>query len=94
MSRRMCRNCSGCFGCRLQVSRREIVTTLVGGANVLEALDHRWSVADRNVAVAITTLEKHGIPIQYMDVGGTEGRTIEHLSDVNRTTVRYHRSTL
>jgi chemotaxis protein CheD len=77
---------------RLDVQRKEVITTLVGGANVLEALDQRWSVADRNVAVAIATLERYRLPIRYMDVGGNEGRTIEHLSDVNRTTVRYHHS--
>jgi chemotaxis protein CheD len=77
---------------RLHVDKAEIVTTLVGGANVLEALDRRWSVADRNVEVAVATLEKQGIRIQYRDSGGNLGRSIEHLSDLNRTTVRYHRS--
>lgn len=77
---------------RLQVDSKEVVATLIGGANVLEGLNGRWSVADRNVATAIATLEKHHIPIRYMDVGGTRGRTIEHLSDLNRTTVRYHQS--
>jgi chemotaxis protein CheD len=77
---------------RLHVDEGEIVATLVGGANVLQGMDRRWSVADRNVAVAIATLEKQRIPIRYTDVGGTEGRTIEHLSDSNRTTVRYHRT--
>jgi chemotaxis protein CheD len=79
---------------QFEVRRKEVITTLVGGANVLTTLDQRWSVADRNIAVAIATLERHRLPIQYMDVGGNEGRTIEHLSDVNRTTVRFHRSDL
>lgn len=79
---------------RLHVDNAEIVTTLVGGANVLAVLDPRWSVADRNVAVAKATLAKLGITIRYKDVGGNLGRSIEHLSDLNRTTVRYHRSDL
>jgi chemotaxis protein CheD len=75
---------------RRGVCRGEIVTTLVGGANVVRSIDRSWSVADRNVAVARTMLENEGMVVAYADVGGIRGRVIEHLSDVNGTEVKYH----
>jgi chemotaxis receptor (MCP) glutamine deamidase CheD len=77
---------------RRDVANKEIVATLVGGANVLENLSPQWSVASRNVAVATEMLARSRIRLAYQDTGGTRGRVIEHLSDVNRTRVRYHGS--
>jgi chemotaxis receptor (MCP) glutamine deamidase CheD len=75
---------------RLHVAKKEIVSTVVGGANVLRNIDPQWSVASRNVTVAMAMLEKERIRVAYSDVGGTKGRVIEHFSDLNRTKVRYH----
>lgn len=75
---------------RRRVRKGEIVTTLVGGANVIRNIDPKWSVASRNVAIAQSMLEHEGISIAYSDTGGIEGRVIAHLSDVNATRVRYH----
>jgi chemotaxis protein CheD len=75
---------------RLHVAKKEIVSTVVGGANVLRNIDPQWSVAGRNVTAAMAMLEKEKIRVAYSDVGGTKGRVIEHFSDLNRTKVRYH----
>jgi chemotaxis protein CheD len=75
---------------RRQARNSEIVCTLVGGANVLRNVDPRWSVANRNVDTARAILEKEGIRVAYSDTGGTRGRVIEHISDLNRTQVKYH----
>jgi chemotaxis protein CheD len=75
---------------RRSVNKKEIICTLVGGANVVRNIDRRWSVADRNVKVATKLLKREGIPIRYSDVGGTKGRVIEHICDLNQTGVRYH----
>jgi chemotaxis receptor (MCP) glutamine deamidase CheD len=75
---------------RRGVVNKEIVCTLVGGANVIRNIDPRWSVADRNVAMATKILKREGIRVSYCDTGGTRGRVIEHLCDRNRTKVRYH----
>lgn len=72
------------------VDRREIVCTLVGGANVIRNIDARWSVADRNVRSALRMLRREGIKVSYRDTGGTRGRVIEHTCDLNRTQIRYH----
>ena len=77
---------------RRGVRKREIITTLVGGANVLRNIDPKWSVAARNVAIAQSMLDHEGLAVAYADTGGIEGRVIEHLSDLNRTKVRYHGS--
>ncbi len=77
---------------RRRVRNDEIVVTLVGGANVLANIDPRWSVASRNVEVAEAMLAQTGIVIAYADTGGTRGRVIEHVSDLNHTKVRYHGS--
>lgn len=77
---------------RLRVTNKEMVATLVGGANVLENLEPRWSVASRNVEIAKSMLERYRISLAYADTGGTRGRVIEHYSDVNLTRVRYHGS--
>lgn len=78
---------------RRWVNRSEIICTLVGGANVIRNLDARWSVADRNVKMALRTLRCEGIKVSYRDTGGTSGRVIEHTCDLNRTQVRYHDGT-
>lgn len=75
---------------RRWVDKSELVCTVVGGANVIRNLDARWSVADRNVAMAINILRREGIKIHYRDTGGARGRVIEHIGDLNRTRVRYH----
>jgi chemotaxis receptor (MCP) glutamine deamidase CheD len=75
---------------RLGVVKREIVATVVGGANVILDIDPRWSVASRNVSMAMSLLEREAIPITYADTGGIRGRVIEHVSDLNRTKIRYH----
>jgi chemotaxis protein CheD len=75
--------------CR-RVSNQELVATVVGGANVLESLSPRWSMASRNVETALATLERLRIPVAFSDTGGTRGRVIQHLSDLNRTHVKYH----
>ena len=75
---------------KLRVVKHEIVSTVIGGANVLRNIDPRWSVASRNVTTALAMLEKERIRISFSDVGGTKGRVIEHYSDLNRTKVRYH----
>jgi chemotaxis receptor (MCP) glutamine deamidase CheD len=77
---------------RRWVDKAEIVCTLVGGANVIRNIDPRWSVGERNVNTALQLLQCERIKIHYRDTGGTRGRVIEHLSDVNRTKVRYHDS--
>jgi chemotaxis receptor (MCP) glutamine deamidase CheD len=73
-----------------RVAKAEIVCTLVGGANVLRNIDPRFSVADRNVEMAARLLKSAGIRASYRDTGGTRGRVIEHICDLNRTKVRYH----
>jgi chemotaxis protein CheD len=75
---------------RRQVDKAEIICTLVGGANVIRNIDSRWSVADRNVKMAAKVLKREGIRVCYSDTGGTRGRVIEHICDLNRTKVRYH----
>ena len=75
---------------RLHVAKKEIVSTVIGGANVLRNIDPQWSVAGRNVTMAIAILEKEKIRVAYSDIGGTKGRVIEHYSDLNRTKIRYH----
>ena len=75
---------------RRGVTRQEIVATLVDGGNVVRNIDRRWSVGSRNVQIARLALAKEGIPISYMDIGGTRGRVVEHVSDRNHTRVRYH----
>lgn len=75
---------------RRGVRKGEIITTLVGGANVLRNIDPKWSVAARNVAIAQSMLDREGLSVAYADTGGMEGRVIAHLSDVNNTKVRYH----
>jgi len=75
---------------RLHVAKQELVSTVVGGANVLKNIDPQWSVASRNVSTAMAILEQERIPVAYADTGGIKGRVIEHVSDVNRTKVRYH----
>jgi chemotaxis receptor (MCP) glutamine deamidase CheD len=74
----------------MNVAKKDIVSTVVGGANVLRNIDPQWSVASRNVTAAMAMLEKDKIGVAYADVGGTKGRVIEHFSDLNRTKVRYH----
>ena len=77
---------------RLHVIKAEIICTLIGGANVLRNIDPRWAVGERNVEMALSTLKNEGIGVAYSDTGGTKGRVIEHMSDSNRTKVRYHDS--
>jgi len=75
---------------RRGVLKAEIVCTLVGGANVIRHIEARWSVAARNVTMAKRILKREGIRVSYSDTGGTRGRVIEHICDLNRTKVRYH----
>lgn len=85
--------CIGYMVAELQrrwVDKSEIVCTLIGGGNVIRNIDPRWSVGERNVETAIQCLEREGIEIHYRDTGGVRGRVIEHMSDTNRTKVRYH----
>jgi chemotaxis receptor (MCP) glutamine deamidase CheD len=77
---------------RRGVIKTEIVCTLVGGANVIRSIDRRWSVADRNVKMAVKVLKREGIRVCYCDTGGIRGRVIEHICDLNRTKIRYHDS--
>lgn len=75
---------------RRWVRREEIICTLVGGANVVRNIDVRWSVGDRNVEAALCMLQREGIKVRHRDTGGNKGRVIEHVSDLNRTQIRYH----
>ena len=75
---------------RRGATNEEMVCTLVGGANVLRSIDPRWSVAERNVAMADDILQREGIGVPYRDTGGKRGRVIEHISELNLTKVRYH----
>ena len=75
---------------RRGVANLEIVCTLIGGANVIQDIDPRWSVGDLNVARAVDLLEGEGIKVACSDTGGTRARVVEHMNDRNRTKVRYH----
>lgn len=81
-----------------QLSRKgalkiEIVASLYGGADVVAAISPDRSVGRRNLAVAHAMLERENIPITISKIGGTRGRTIEHNSGNNQTTVRHYEST-
>jgi chemotaxis receptor (MCP) glutamine deamidase CheD len=75
---------------RRQVSHAEIVCTVVGGANVMRQIERRWSVGERNVATATDLLAGEGIRVAHADTGGTRGRTVVHICDLNITNVQYH----
>jgi len=68
----------------------EIVASVIGGANVVSLITPHRSAGDRNVAIAQALLAKEGIPTVFSDTGGTRGRNIEHHSETNHTTIRYH----
>ena len=72
------------------VQKREIVATLIGGANVMKTIAPNWSVAGENLRVALALLENEGIRVAYSDIGGNKGRTIEHDSSTNTTKVNFH----
>lgn len=78
---------------RRGVNNTEMVCTLVGGANVVRNIDPRWSVASRNVDAATEILDREGIEVRYLDTGGTRGRVVEHICDLNRTKIKYHDAT-
>jgi chemotaxis protein CheD len=72
--------------------KAEIVASVYGGANVVSLITPNGSVGERNLEIAYAMLAKEGIPVVLSDVGGTQGRSIEHDSGTNRTVVRYHAS--
>jgi chemotaxis protein CheD len=56
--------------------RGRMVAKVFGGARVISSDPEIWSVGERNIALAREVLGREAIPIQAMDVGGTNGRKI------------------
>lgn len=62
---------------RLGARRPTLIAKLFGGANVLQAMQHRPShLGTANVEVARAVLSAQGIPVRAEDVGGTRGRKL------------------
>jgi len=57
--------------------KHNIQAKLVGGARMFASMGlDTMDIGQRNIEAARDTLEKEGIPIKAMDVGGNRGRTI------------------
>jgi chemotaxis protein CheD len=70
--------------------RSRLVVRIAGGANILAVpeLTHAFTVGDRNIAMARTTLWAYRLPPQGQDVGGNTGRTMRLYVADGRVTVR------
>jgi chemotaxis protein CheD len=75
---------------RRGAAKWELLAKVYGGAHVVPAIEARHSVAEDNLRIVQTLLDREGIRIVYSDIGGLRGRTIEHETDTNLTKVRVH----
>lgn len=54
----------------------KLIAKVFGGASMWEKTEGLLAIGQRNIEYANETLEKHGIPIAGIDVGGYQGRKV------------------
>lgn len=54
----------------------KLIAKVFGGASMWEKTEGLLAIGQRNIEYANETLEKHGIPIVGIDVGGYQGRKV------------------
>lgn len=55
---------------------RNLKAKVYGGGAVVGQIKNANNIGEKNVLMALNVLDKHGIPIEFQDTGGTQGRKI------------------
>jgi chemotaxis protein CheD len=74
---------------RAGAARERLVAKVFGGASVLGATSSGRRLGEENALLALETLERLGIPLLDMDVGGARGRKLVYFTDEGVAWVRH-----
>jgi len=57
--------------------KQNLIAKVFGGGNIFQGINTTYNVHQRNIAIARSILDAHGIPVIKSSVGGDQGRKIQ-----------------